>query len=58
MAMRSNHTHISVAQAQPTPPSRGKPRLPKTSSQLTSAFNTSATRAITIIGLVWFKLAL
>ena len=58
MATRSNHTHNKVDQAHPTPPRRGKPRLPNTSSQFTAMFSSKASKAITISGLVWFRLAL
>ena len=47
-----------VAQAQPRPPRRGSPNRPYTSSALSRPLSSRAVTAITIMGLVWFRLAL
>ena len=47
-----------VAQAQPAPPSFGKPQLPNISSQFSNTLSSKATMDIAMMGLVWFRLAL
>ena len=56
MAPSINQVPVAVPTAQPTAPRRGKPRLPNTSSQLTTILKASAPRAITITGVVWLML--
>ena len=58
MASRLNHMAAVVAQAQPSPPRRGSPKRPYTSTALSRPLSSRAVTAITIIGLVWFRLAL